>query len=51
MCGENTGAAGRVVGAHGGSVRVRHKKSIFKVSLKFLHISCHVNCFIKMAFF
>ena len=34
-----------------GSVRVRYKKLIFKVSLKCLHISCHVNRFIKMAFF
>ena len=34
-----------------GSVRFRYKKLIFKVFLKFLHISCHVNCFMKMAFF
>ena len=30
-----------------GSVLVRYKKLIFKVFLKFLHISCYVNCFIK----
>ena len=30
--------------------RVRYKKLILKAFLKFSHISCHVNCFIKMAF-
>ena len=34
-----------------GSVRVRYRKLIFKVFLKFLHISCHVNCSLKMASF